>query len=142
MAPLGREFYERPTLAVARDLLGCVLVHEAGGVRRAGRIVEVEAYVGQDDRACHAARGRTRRTEVMFGPPGRAYVFLVYGMHHCLNVVTEREGFPAAVLLRALEPLDLPEGIDGSASGPGRLCRAMAVDRRMNGADLTGASGL
>jgi DNA-3-methyladenine glycosylase len=132
---LARDFYARPTLAVARDLLGCVLVHRHRGVERAGRIVEVEAYVGPRDRACHASRGRTARTEPMFGPPGHAYVYLVYGMHHCLNVVTEEEGFPAAVLLRALEPLS---GVRGSASGPGRLCRAMGIDLSENRADLCG----
>jgi DNA-3-methyladenine glycosylase len=97
----------------------------------AGKIVEVEAYVGQDDKACHASKGRTQRTDVMFGPGGIAYVYLIYGMYHCLNVVTEREDFPAAVLIRAVE-------IDGELiDGPGRLCRAMQIDRSLNRADLT-----
>ena len=134
MRALGREFYARRTLEVARDLLGCVLVHRGRGFLRAGRIVEVEAYIGERDRACHASRGRTRRTEPMFGPPGHAYVYLVYGVHHCMNVVTEADGFPAAVLLRALEPI---VGLRDSASGPGRLCRAMGIDLRHNRADLT-----
>jgi DNA-3-methyladenine glycosylase len=131
---LGRDFYARPTLEVARDLLGCLLVHRVRGGERVGRIVEVEAYVGEHDRACHAHRGRTRRTEPMYGPPGHAYVYLVYGMHHLLNLVTEREGFPAAVLLRALEPV---AGLATSASGPGRLGRAMGIDLSANRADLT-----
>jgi DNA-3-methyladenine glycosylase len=119
---------------VARDLLGTLLVHELSEGPRVGRVVETEAYVGSDDLGSHAHRGRTARTWPMFGPPGHAYVYLIYGMHTCLNVVTEAEGYPAAVLLRALEPVaDLP----GSASGPGRLCRATAIDRRFNGADLT-----
>lgn len=133
-SPLPRAFYDRPTLLVARELLGKRLVHCAPQGRRAGRVVEVEAYIGPEDRANHASRGRTARTEVMFGPPGHAYVYLVYGMHCCFNVVTEREGYPAAVLVRALEPL---EGIETSPSGPGRLCRALGIDRRFNGADLT-----
>jgi DNA-3-methyladenine glycosylase len=96
--------------------------------------VETEAYAGLDDRASHASRGRTPRTAIMFGAPGFAYIYLVYGMHHCLNVVVDRCGYPAAVLVRALEPLD---GVDLSPSGPGRLCRALSIDRRYNGADLT-----
>lgn len=132
--PLPRAFYARPTVDVARALLGCVLVRRIDDRRLAGRIVETEAYVGPDDRASHASRGRTARTEVMFGTAGHAYVYLVYGMHHCLNVVTERDGYPGAVLLRALEPIgDLP----GPTNGPGRLCRALAIDRELNGLDIT-----
>jgi DNA-3-methyladenine glycosylase len=132
--PLPRAFFARPTQAVALDLLGAFLVHDGPAGRQVGRIVETEAYVGPHDRASHAARARTPRTEVMFGPPGYAYVYLVYGMYHCLNVVTEAEGYPAAVLIRALEPC---EGIDAATSGPGRLCRALGVDRRHDRADLT-----
>ena len=102
-------------------------------MRRAGIIVEVEAYLGPHDRAAHSARGRTPRTEVMFGPPGHAYVYLIYGMHHCLNVVTEREGNGAAVLIRALEPL---QNVTAKTNGPGLLCRALGIDRRLNGHDL------
>jgi DNA-3-methyladenine glycosylase len=131
---VGREFFERPTLLVARALLGCWVVHDTPTGRLEGRIVETEAYVGSDDLACHAARGRTARTDVMFGPAGISYVYLIYGVHHCLNVVTEREGYPAAVLLRALEA---GTGVDGRANGPGRLCRALRIDRSHNGADLT-----
>lgn len=129
---LQRTYFDRPTLEVARDLLGKYLVrHGEGGTSRSGRIVEVEAYIGGEDLACHASRGRTKRTEVMFGPAGIAYVYLIYGMYHCLNVVTEEEGYPAAVLIRAIE-------IDGTLiSGPGKLCRDLAIDRTHNYHDLT-----
>jgi len=127
----------RPTVAVALGLLGAYLVHDGPGGRQVGRIVETEAYVGPDDRASHASRGRTPRTDPMFGPPGFAYVYLVYGMYYCLNVVAEPEGYPAAVLLRALEPI---AGIAGSTSGPGRLCRALGIDLTYNRADLTGGA--
>jgi DNA-3-methyladenine glycosylase len=110
-------------------------VHRSAGSLRVGRIVEVEAYLGPHDLAAHSARGRTARTEVMFGPPGHAYVYLIYGLHHCMNVVVEAEGRAAAVLLRALEPVT---GIELSTRGPGLLCRAMAIDRRHHGMDLVG----
>jgi DNA-3-methyladenine glycosylase len=133
---LPRAFYDRPALRVARDLLGKVLVAD-GDVRRAARVVEVEAYVGEHDLACHAAKGRTKRTDVMFGPPGRAYVYLIYGMHHCFNVVTCREGRAAAVLIRGVEPL---HGIDDGVrtDGPGRLCEAMGITLQHNREDLLG----
>lgn len=131
--PLRRPFYDRPTLTVARELLGCWLVHELPDGRREGRIVETEAYVGLEDLASHASRGRTPRTEIMFGPPGHAYVYVIYGMHHCLNVVTEATGYPAAVLIRALEP---GLGVSLATNGPGRLCRALDIDRRHNGVDV------
>src|SRR4051812_23491538 len=105
MNPLPRSFYDRVAEAVARDLLGMLLGHRVDGHLRIGRIVETEAYLGPHDLAAHSARGRTPRTEVMFGPPGHAYVYLIYGVHHCLNAVTEPEGHAAAVLIRALEPL-------------------------------------
>jgi len=130
---LPRAFYDRDTVAVARDLLGKHLVHVSRGVERIGRIVEVEAYLGPHDLASHSSRGRTARTRVMFGPPGHAYVYLVYGMHCCMNVVTEREGHASAVLIRAVEPV---KNVDGSTRGPGRLCKAMHIDRRRNGQDL------
>jgi DNA-3-methyladenine glycosylase len=145
MSRLSRDFFARDTLTVARELLGQRLVHILDGQRLSGRIVEVEAYVGEADQACHARCGRTERNAPMYGPPGHAYVYLVYGMHHCLNVVTGREGYPAAVLVRALEPL---EGIEGMrarrgdrpdaqlTSGPARLCQALDIDRRFDGADL------
>jgi DNA-3-methyladenine glycosylase len=134
---LPRAFYARPTLEVAPDLLGLWLVHELPDGRRAGRIVEVEAYVGTDDLASHASRGRTARTDVMFGPPGHAYVYLIYGMHHCFNVVTEADGTAGAVLIRALEP---GAGVEDRVDGPGRLCRALAIDRSHNHLDLTDES--
>src|ERR1700694_3443757 len=111
------------------------LVHDDGDAVRAGRIVETEAYLGPRDLAAHSSRGRTARTEVMFGPPGHAYVYFIYGFWNCLNVVTGAAGVPHAVLVRALEPL---EGITDRTWGPGLLCRAMHIDRRLNGADLCG----
>jgi DNA-3-methyladenine glycosylase len=131
---LPRSFYAREdTLLVARELIGTHLVHEDGVTRRVGRIVETEAYMGPEDLAAHSARGRTKRTEVMFGPPGHAYVYFIYGFWNCLNVVTSRKGVPHAVLLRALEPI---EGISDKTWGPGLLCRAMGIDRGLNGTDL------
>ncbi len=132
---LERDFYLQDTLTVARALIGMHLVHRVGGACRSGRIVETEAYLGPRDRAAHSSRGRTPRTEVMFGPAGHAYVYLIYGMWHCLNVITAAEGVPHAVLLRALEPV---AGLAARASGPGLLCRAMQIDRRSTGVDLCG----
>ena len=148
---LGRTCFARDTLAVARGLLGQRLVRVLDGVRLSGRIVEVEAYVGEEDQASHARCGRTARNAPMYGPAGHAYVYFIYGMHHCLNVVTEREGYPAAVLVRALEPL---EGIETMrarrggvadvqlANGPARLCQALEIDRRFDGADLCAPEAL
>ncbi len=143
---LPRAFFARPTLTVARDLLGVRLVHrEADGTRVAGIIVETEAYIGEEDQGCHARAGRTPRTAVMYGPPGHAYVYFTYGMHWLFNVVTEREGFPAAVLVRALVPT---EGLERMAArrgkqprkawtdGPAKLCQALGIDGRYHGADL------
>jgi DNA-3-methyladenine glycosylase len=124
-------FYARPTVTVARSLLGRYLVREIPGGLRAGRIIEVEAYVGPRDLACHASKGRTKRTEVLFGPAGKAYVYLIYGMYHCLNVVTQGIDFPAAVLIRAVEDES------GLIDGPGRICRAYRIDRTLNCHDLT-----
>src|SRR4051812_14031395 len=135
MTPLPRDFYDRDAEAVARDLLGTLLAHRVGGVLRVGRVVETEAYLGEHDLAAHSAKGRTARTEVMFGPPGHAYVYLIYGMWNCLNVVAAAAGVPHAVLIRALEPL---AQIDSATHGPGLLCRAMNIDRTLNGADLQG----
>ncbi|HLZ34357.1 MAG TPA: DNA-3-methyladenine glycosylase [Nitrospira sp.] len=128
---LTRAYFNRPTLIVARSLLGKYLVRENGRGKVAGKIIEVEAYVGPEDKACHASKGRTPRTDVLFGPAGIAYVYLIYGMYHCLNVVTEREDHPAAILIRAIE-LE-----DGLVDGPGRLCRALEIDRSLNRFDLT-----
>jgi DNA-3-methyladenine glycosylase len=131
-------FYARPALTVARELLGARLVIDEGGWRRVGRIVETEAYVGEHDLACHASKGRTPRTEVLFGPPGRAYVYLIYGMHHCFNVVTDVEGVGSAVLVRAVEPVEgLPPEV--RTDGPGRLCRALGLTLTHNRWDLQGA---
>jgi DNA-3-methyladenine glycosylase len=160
--PEPRTILDRPTLDVATGLLGWRLVRDDGGGRRVGRIVELEAYIGEDDLASHARFGRTTRNEVMYGPPGRAYVYLVYGMHDCLNIVTGPPGSPAALLVRAVEPL---EGIElmrasgteralarrrvvapGSgrrrvpdqrlAAGPGLVCAAFDLDRSLTGRDL------
>ncbi len=148
---LERAFYARPTLVVARELLGKQLVRVLDGGRLSGFIVEVEAYIGEDDAACHASRGRTPRTEVMYGPPGHAYVYLIYGMHHCLNVVTEREGYPAAVLIRAITPEEGLEVMQAHrpgrpdeelTDGPGKLCAALAIDRSFNGVDLCASQAL
>jgi DNA-3-methyladenine glycosylase len=130
---LARSFYDRETIIVAKELLGKLLIHQSRGVKRVGKIVEVEAYLGPHDLAAHSAKGRTKRTEVMFGPPGHAYVYLIYGIYHCMNVVTERAGHASAVLLRALEPV---KNIEGRTQGPGLLCRAMEIDRRLNAQDL------
>lgn len=135
MRKLPRAFYDRDTIVVARDLLGKYLVHISRGVERIGRIVEVEAYLGPHDLAAHSARGLTERTKIMFGPPGYAYVYMIYGMYFCMNVVTEREGHASAVLLRAVEPV---KNIEERTQGPGLLCRAMRIDKRLNGYDLTG----
>lgn len=154
MARLSREFYAQDTLEAARRLLGKVLVRRLGDELLAGRIVETEAYVGRCDKACHAYNyRRTPRTETLFSQPGTAYIYLIYGMYHCLNFVTEPEGEPAAVLLRALEPL---AGIEAMArrrygdkpltayrrkhflDGPGKVCQALALTRAENGLDLTG----
>jgi DNA-3-methyladenine glycosylase len=130
---LPRQFYDRDTTLVARELLGKLLVHQAGGVIRVGKIVETEAYLGEHDLAAHSSKGRTRRTEIMFGPPGYAYVYLIYGMYYCVNVVTERAGHASAVLLRAVEPV---KNLEGRTCGPGLLCRAMKIDKALNGHDL------
>jgi len=129
MRTLPRSFYDRDTITVAKELLGKYLVH----ANRIGRIVEVEAYLGPHDRAAHSAKGLTERTRVMFGPPGHAYVYLIYGMYHCMNVVTEREGHASAVLLRAIEPI---QNIEERTQGPGLLCKAMRIDKRLNAHDL------
>jgi DNA-3-methyladenine glycosylase len=145
MSRLSRDFFARDTLVVARALLGQRLVRVLGGRRLSGRIVEVEAYVGEEDAASHARPGRTRRNAPMYGPPGHAYVYLIYGMYHCFNVVTECEGFPAAILIRGLEPLEGLEVMrerrggrpdDQLTSGPGRLCEALFIDRQFDGVDL------
>ena len=133
MQRISRSFYDRDTTLVAQELLGKWVVHRTAAGERIGKIVEVEAYLGAHDLASHSAKGLTARTKTMFGLPGHAYVYLIYGVHHCLNVVTEHKGVGAAVLIRALEPV---KNISGRTQGPGLLCRAMDIDLRLNGHDL------
>lgn len=143
---LPRSFFARETLTVAEALLGCLVVREFDDGRMlVARIVEVEAYCGPEDSACHAAKGRTPRTEVMFGPPGHAYVYLIYGIHHMLNFITWRDGFPCGVLIRAIEPVEHIEAmralrpVTGRAlcNGPGKLTAALGITRALYGHDLT-----
>lgn len=133
MKKLPRTFYNRKAIDVAHDLLGKLLVRRHGATTQIGKITEVEAYLGPHDLAAHTSRGITPRTRVMFGPPGYAYVYLIYGMHHCMNVVTDAEGHGSAVLLRALEPV---ENLPDNTRGPGRLCKAMGIDLSHYGHDL------
>ena len=146
LSPLTRSFYARPTEEVARDLLGKIIVRpRRDRATMRARIVEVEAYLGLDDLASHARRGRTPRTSIMFGPPGHLYVYLIYGMYHCMNFVAERDGQAGAVLIRAAEPLqgfdDAPDVDDRRLlAGPGKLCRALAVTLADKGLDLTSAA--
>jgi len=149
---LPRRFYNRPTLDVARDLIGKVLVHETRAGLASGVIVEVEAYIGETDPACHAAPGPTRRNAPLYGPPGIAYVYLNYGIHYLVNAVTEAEGWPAAILIRALEPKDgialmrrrrkraADIDVNDLCRGPGNLTKALGIDLRHNLSDLTGSS--
>jgi DNA-3-methyladenine glycosylase len=144
---ISRTFYQQPTLAVARELLGKYLVRKHPDGKTVGRIVETEAYIGPKDLACHASRGRTARTEIMFGPSGYTYVYFIYGVYYCLNIVTEAVDHPSAVLIRAVEPI---EGVElmkrrrrtaelrNLASGPGKLCQAFAIDESLNGTDICG----
>lgn len=138
---LPQSFYSRPTLTVARALLGARLVRILEGVRLAGIIIEAEAYVGEEDLGCHAKSGKTTRNAVMYGPPGNAYVYFTYGQHWMLNVVTEKEGFPAAVLIRAIEPVEGTDVISlrrngRDTIGPAKLTQALGIDRSLNGANL------
>lgn len=147
MTILKRDFFAQPTLTVARELLGQHLVREINGQRVSGKIVETEAYIGPDDSACHASKGRTPRNGVMFGPAAYTYVYLIYGMYHMLNFITEQEGFPAAVLIRAIEPLEGVETMQHQrrrranqptvrytnlTNGPGKLCQALGIDQKLN----------
>ncbi len=152
---LSRDFYDRDTLEVAQELLGCLLVREVNGHTLVGRITETEAYIGRMDKACHAyGYKRTPRTQTLFAPPGTAYLYLIYGMYTCLNLVTEPEGEPAAVLIRGIAPVEgteemarlrfgrKPEELTAYqrknfANGPGKVCKALALDRSLNGHDLT-----
>lgn len=144
-SPLPREFYNRPTLTVARELIGARLVRILDGIKLVGLITETEAYIGEEDLGCHAKAGRTPRTVVMYGPPGYAYVYFTYGNHWMLNTVTERENFPAAVLIRAIQPV---EGVEVMSTrrngrdtfGPGKLTQAMGITKKENEVDLTEAN--
>jgi DNA-3-methyladenine glycosylase len=144
---VDRAFFGRPAAEVARELLGQYLIHQFDGCELAAKIVETEAYLGSGDPAAHSARGLTERTRVLFGPPGHAYVYLIYGMHECLNLVTDRAGQAGCVLLRALEPVcgieemqrrrDKAKRLHDLASGPGKLTRAMGITRAHYGVDVT-----
>jgi len=141
-SPLPYNFYNRPTLTVARELIGARLIRILNGVKLVGIISETEAYISQKDLACHAKAGLTARTAVMFGKPGHAYVYFTYGNHWMLNTVTEREGFPAAVLIRAIQPIEGVEIMSTRRSGrdtfgPGKLTQAMGITKSENGVDLT-----
>lgn len=160
MAKLTRDFFDRDTVTVARELLGKYLVRRTAEGRLVGRVTETEAYVGRMDKACHAyGYKHTARTETLFAPPGTAYIYLIYGMYHCLNFVTEPEGEPSAVLLRGLEPVEGAEqmarsrfgcGLSGMSAyqkknflnGPGKICRALELTRAQNGLDLTESGAL
>lgn len=146
---LSKSFYDRDTLKVAQGLLGKHLIFKRGRKKIVGRIVEAEAYCGLDDLASHASRGRTERNEIMFGPAGFVYVYMIYGMYHCLNIVTERKNYPAAVLIRALEIIQNPKNPSTPlradkkqnkiiAAGPGKLCRYLGLTKKQNGLDITG----
>jgi DNA-3-methyladenine glycosylase len=132
---LGHAFFRRPAIVLAADLIGTILVRKFGRKKYRARIVETEAYIGPHDLACHASKGRTRRTEVMFGPAGRAYVYLIYGMYEMFNIVASEPDDAQAVLIRAAEPLD---GWTADLSGPGKLTRELHITRAENGLDLTG----
>jgi len=148
MGKLLRKFYSRKTGIVAQELLGKILIHKTGEGIISGKIVESEAYLGQEDPGSHAYRGITRRNSIMFGPAGKAYIYLVYGNHYCLNVVTEKDGVGGAVLIRALEPKEgiqlmkkhrrIDDPLTRLTNGPGKLTEALGITGSMNGADLTG----
>lgn len=127
---LNKNFYKRNTLKIAQDLLGCFLIRKINGKIIKAMIIETEAYMGEDDLASHASKGRTPRTELMFGEAGKAYVYMIYGMYHCLNIITEKKNFPAAVLIRSVKI----ESVDyKKTNGPGKLCKILKIDRKLNG---------
>lgn len=131
--------YNQPTLKVAKELLGKYLVHKINNKILIGKITETEAYVGLEDKASHASRGKTPRTELMFGNAGKAYIYLIYGMYYCFNIVTEDKNYPAAVLIRSLEPISGFKKNDSKLmNGPGKLCREMKIDKKLNGIKLNG----
>ena len=131
---LSKKFYQKDTLKVAQDILGCFLVRKIGNKIIRGMIVETEAYIGEDDLASHASKGKTPRTKIMYGEAGHAYVYMVYGVYHCFNIVTEKKYFPAAVLIREIKI----ENIEyKKTNGPGKICKFMQIDRKLNGWDIT-----
>ncbi|MCX6765513.1 MAG: DNA-3-methyladenine glycosylase [Candidatus Moranbacteria bacterium] len=143
---LRKKFYQKNTLKVARNLIGCFLVRKIGKKIIRGVITETEAYIGEKDLACHASRGKTPRTEIMYGEAGHAYIYLIYGMYHCLNIVTEKKNFPAAVLIRGIKPLGTFRAKDSTKrsnldsivlDGPGKVCRFFKIDKKLNGCDIT-----
>lgn len=147
MKRVTSSFFKRPTIVVARDLLGKYLVVKHGNGVVSGKIVETEAYVGEEDKACHASKGRTPRTETLYQEAGTVYVYLIYGMYHCVNIVTEKKDFPSAVLIRAVEPAEgvakmerrrKTKKLTALASGPGKLCQALGITRSMNGETIDG----
>ena len=150
MTVLNRLFYEAATLKVARALIGKKLVRQIGKLQLSGMITETEAYCGEEDSACHAHRGKTNRNSIMFGPPGYAYVYFTYGMHYMLNLVTEAEGKPCAVLIRAILPVDGLAEMEARrkrkgpelTTGPAKLCQAMGIDKSLNGWNLTAGDQL
>ena len=142
MEILTKQFYTQPTTEIAKQLLGKLLCREINGKLYIGKIVETESYLGEKDLACHSAKGMTKRNEAMFGPAGYAYIYFIYGMYHCFNVVTEKENDPCAVLIRALEPIDIPRHKNTkfcvpTTNGPAKLCREFKIDKKLNSYDLT-----
>lgn len=135
---LKREFFRKPTLSVAKNLLGQILVRKIGKKEIRGIICETEAYIGEKDKACHASRGRTPRSEVLYWDAGHAYVYLIYGMYYCFNAVTEKKDFPSAVLIRGV----IPFGSTGKILGPGRVCKFFKIDKKFHGQDLIGNKSL
>lgn len=136
---LGKNFYQKETLKVANNLLGCFLFRKIGNKIIKGMITETEAYIGEDDLACHASKGRTPRTEIMYGKAGYAYIYMIYGMYHCLNIVTERKNFPAAVLIRGIKI----ENIEyKKTNGPGKICKFLQIDKKLNNWDVTEGENL
>jgi DNA-3-methyladenine glycosylase len=139
---LSRKFYQKDTLKVAQDLLGCFLARKINGKIIKGMITETEAYIGEDDLACHASKGRTPRTEIMYSEAGHAYVYMIYGMYFMFNIVTEKKNFPAAVLIRGLKIIGsrtskIPKSDFVRLNGPGKLCKFLKIDRKLNNLDLT-----
>ncbi len=133
---LSRKFYNQPTLKIAQELLGKFLVYKRSNKKYVGKIVETEAYIGIEDKASHSSKGKTKRTALMFEQAGHVYIYMIYGMYYCFNIVTESKDYPAAVLIRAIEPVSGFKKED-KTDGPGKLCRAMKLDKKLNGLDLT-----